>query len=275
MSTNSEVARSTPSRTCSTSKASGSSPRRTDAPPGPSNPSGRTSRKVAQRGALDQIPGVGEALRRKKPGISPGGQNLLLNGCAKPSPGVLELMRIPKGSAKTTGQFYVELQINVRRPSRRQWAGTFDRAARVRSSQNREPTSGASYSRGGAPRRPGLPYSQRGGWRARSSTNSRAVLRCRTSQPPAAFASATGRTSGRPRYPRNLRTASRNDCGIHRPARGPPRGRAGGYQGDGDPPAGDPDRPAAARRARELRRRAPVYRCQGPQHPASFLARTD
>lgn len=74
---------------------------------------GEDLRKVAQRGVLDQIPGVGEALREKiteylREGKIPYYDRLR----AAFPPGVLELMRIPGIGPKTTGRFYLELQID-------------------------------------------------------------------------------------------------------------------------------------------------------------------
>jgi DNA polymerase (family X) len=73
---------------------------------------GEDLRKVAQRGGLDQIPGVGDALREKiteylRTGKVSAHEKLR----ATFPPGVLEMMRIPGIGPKTTGRFYVELHI--------------------------------------------------------------------------------------------------------------------------------------------------------------------
>ncbi|MFZ0831354.1 MAG: helix-hairpin-helix domain-containing protein [Thermoplasmata archaeon] len=74
---------------------------------------GEDLRKVAQRGALDQIPGVGEALREKILEYLLEGKISYYDRLRETfPPGVLELMRIPGIGPKTTGRFYVELQIN-------------------------------------------------------------------------------------------------------------------------------------------------------------------
>jgi DNA polymerase (family X) len=74
---------------------------------------GEDLRKVAQRGGLDQIPGVGDALREKiteylRTGKVSAHEKLR----ATFPPGVLEMMRIPGIGPKTTGRFYVELHID-------------------------------------------------------------------------------------------------------------------------------------------------------------------
>jgi len=73
---------------------------------------GEDLRKVAQRGALDQIPGVGEALREKILEYVKDGRISYYDRLQQAfPPGVLELMRIPGLGPKTTGRFYLELQI--------------------------------------------------------------------------------------------------------------------------------------------------------------------
>jgi DNA polymerase (family 10) len=74
---------------------------------------GEDLRKVAQRGALDQIPGVGEALREKILEYLRDGRIAYydrLQGTFPP--GVLELMRIPGIGPKTVRRFYIGLQID-------------------------------------------------------------------------------------------------------------------------------------------------------------------
>jgi DNA polymerase (family X) len=73
---------------------------------------GEDLRKVAQRGALDQIPGVGEAIREKINEYLRTGKIPYYDKLREAfPPGVLELMRIPGIGPKTTGRFYVELHI--------------------------------------------------------------------------------------------------------------------------------------------------------------------
>jgi DNA polymerase (family 10) len=74
---------------------------------------GEDLRKVAQRGGLDQIPGVGEALREKiTEYLRTGKVSAYEKLQATFPPGVLEMMRIPGIGPKTTGRFYVELHID-------------------------------------------------------------------------------------------------------------------------------------------------------------------
>jgi DNA polymerase (family X) len=74
---------------------------------------GEDLRKVAQRGGLDQIPGVGEALREKiQEYLREGKISYYDRLQAEFPPGVLELMRIPGIGPKTTGRFYLELKID-------------------------------------------------------------------------------------------------------------------------------------------------------------------
>lgn len=74
---------------------------------------GEDLRKVAQRGALDQIPGVGEALRDKITEYLRDGKVAYYERLREAfPPGVLELMRIPGIGPKTTGRFYLELHLD-------------------------------------------------------------------------------------------------------------------------------------------------------------------
>jgi DNA polymerase/3'-5' exonuclease PolX len=74
---------------------------------------GEDLRKVAQRGGLDQIPGVGEALREKIiEYLRDGKVSAYEKLRATFPPGVLELMRIPGIGPKTTGRFYLELHLD-------------------------------------------------------------------------------------------------------------------------------------------------------------------
>lgn len=74
---------------------------------------GEDLRKVAQRGALDQIPGVGEAIREKITEYLREGKISYYDRLRETfPPGVLELMRMPGIGPKTTGRFYVELHID-------------------------------------------------------------------------------------------------------------------------------------------------------------------
>lgn len=74
---------------------------------------GEDLRKVAQRGGLDQIPGVGEALREKITEFLRDGKVSYYDRLRETfPPGVLELMRVPGIGPKTTGRFYLELHID-------------------------------------------------------------------------------------------------------------------------------------------------------------------
>ncbi|MCI4347588.1 MAG: helix-hairpin-helix domain-containing protein, partial [Thermoplasmata archaeon] len=74
---------------------------------------GEDLRKVAQRGGLDQIPGVGEALREKILEYLRDGRISYYEKLQQTfPPGVLELMRTPGLGPKTIGRFYLELQID-------------------------------------------------------------------------------------------------------------------------------------------------------------------
>jgi DNA polymerase (family X) len=74
---------------------------------------GEDLRKVAQRGGLDQIPGVGEAIREKITEYLRDGKISYYERLKQTfPPGVLELMRIPGIGPKTTRRFYVELQLD-------------------------------------------------------------------------------------------------------------------------------------------------------------------
>ncbi|MCI4352021.1 MAG: helix-hairpin-helix domain-containing protein [Thermoplasmata archaeon] len=74
---------------------------------------GEDLRNVAQRGALDEIPGVGEALHEKIGEYLRDGRISYYDKLqATFPPGVLELMRIPGIGPKTTGRFYLQLQID-------------------------------------------------------------------------------------------------------------------------------------------------------------------
>ena len=74
---------------------------------------GEDLRKVAQRGGLDQIPGVGEQLREKiLEYIRTGRISAYEKLRATFPPGVLELMAIPGIGPKTTGRFYTELHVD-------------------------------------------------------------------------------------------------------------------------------------------------------------------
>jgi DNA polymerase (family X) len=74
---------------------------------------GEDLRKVAQRGGLDQIPGVGEAIREKIAEYLRDGKISYYERLKQTfPPGVLELMRIPGIGPKTTRRFYVELQLD-------------------------------------------------------------------------------------------------------------------------------------------------------------------
>ncbi len=74
---------------------------------------GEDLRRVAQRGALGQIPGVGEALREKIIEFLHDGRISYYEKLQREfPPGVLELMRVPGIGPKTTGRFYLELQID-------------------------------------------------------------------------------------------------------------------------------------------------------------------
>ena len=74
---------------------------------------GEDLRKVAQRGGLDQIPGVGEAIREKITEYLRDGKLSYYDRLMQTfPPGVLELMRIPGIGPKTTRRFYVELQLD-------------------------------------------------------------------------------------------------------------------------------------------------------------------
>jgi len=74
---------------------------------------GEDLRKVAQRGGLDQIPGVGEALREKILEYLKDGKIAYYEKLkATFPPGVLALMRIPGLGPKTTGRFYAQLHID-------------------------------------------------------------------------------------------------------------------------------------------------------------------
>jgi DNA polymerase (family X) len=74
---------------------------------------GEDLRKVAQRGGLDQIPGVGEAIREKITEYLRDGKISYYDRLRETfPPGVLELMRIPGIGPKTTGRFFAELHID-------------------------------------------------------------------------------------------------------------------------------------------------------------------
>ncbi len=74
---------------------------------------GEDLRKVAQRGGLDQIPGIGEALREKILEYLRDGKIGYYEKLQEAfPPGVLELMRIPGIGPKTTGRFYLELHLD-------------------------------------------------------------------------------------------------------------------------------------------------------------------
>jgi DNA polymerase (family X) len=74
---------------------------------------GEDLRKVAQRGGLDQIPGVGEAIREKITEYLRDGKISYYDRLKQTfPPGVLELMRVPGIGPKTTRRFYVELQLD-------------------------------------------------------------------------------------------------------------------------------------------------------------------
>ena len=74
---------------------------------------GEDLRKAAQRGALDQIPGVGEQLREKiNEYLRTGKISAYDKLRAAFPPGVLQLMAIPGIGPKTTGRFYIELHID-------------------------------------------------------------------------------------------------------------------------------------------------------------------
>ena len=74
---------------------------------------GEDLRKVAQRGGLDQIPGVGEALREKITEYLKDGKIHYYDRLRQSfPPGVLELMRVPGIGPKTTGRFYLQLKID-------------------------------------------------------------------------------------------------------------------------------------------------------------------
>jgi DNA polymerase (family X) len=74
---------------------------------------GEDLRKVAQRGGLDQIPGVGEAIREKITEFLREGKISYYERLRQTfPPGVLELMRIPGIGPKTTGRFYLELHLD-------------------------------------------------------------------------------------------------------------------------------------------------------------------
>ena len=74
---------------------------------------GEDLRKVAQRGGLDQIPGVGEAIREKITEYLHDGKISYYERLRQTfPPGVLELMRIPGIGPKTTRRFYVELHLD-------------------------------------------------------------------------------------------------------------------------------------------------------------------
>jgi DNA polymerase (family X) len=74
---------------------------------------GEDLRKVAQRDGLDQIPGVGEALREKITEYLRDGKVTYYDRLRETfPPGVLELMRIPGIGPKTTGRFYLELHLD-------------------------------------------------------------------------------------------------------------------------------------------------------------------